>query len=40
MVESEVYETAMRSALARKPFLNSSAPYLSRDEIHDRAHLR
>jgi hypothetical protein len=34
------YETAMRSALARGPFLKSDGRYLGRNEIHDRARLR
>jgi len=34
------YEKAMRRALARKPFLHSSGPYLTREEAHDRDRLR
>jgi hypothetical protein len=34
------YERSMRRALNRKPFLRSRAPYLSREEVHDRTHLR
>lgn len=30
------YETAMRRALARKPFLKTKGRYLSREEAHDR----
>jgi hypothetical protein len=30
------YETAMRRALARKPFLKTDARYPSRQELHDR----
>ncbi len=40
MVAEDGYERAMRSALARKPFLKTSGRYLSREEIHDRAGLR
>ncbi|MGB8987310.1 MAG: hypothetical protein WCC37_11960, partial [Candidatus Sulfotelmatobacter sp.] len=34
------YEKAMRRALGRKPFLRSDGRYLTREEAHDRAHLR
>jgi hypothetical protein len=34
------YEQAMRRALRRKPFLKSTSPYLTREEAHDRSHLR
>jgi hypothetical protein len=37
MIDDEEYERAMREALARKPFLNSDDPYLSRDEAHNTA---
>ena len=40
MLEVDEYEHAMRRALARKPFLKTSGGYLSREEAHDRAHLR
>jgi len=40
MVEKHDYERAMRRALARKPFLKTDGRYLSREEAHDRAHLR
>jgi hypothetical protein len=40
MVENDDYEKAMRRALARKPFLKTDGKYLSREEAHDRAHLR
>jgi hypothetical protein len=30
----------MRRALARQPFLSTDGRYLSREEAHDRAHLR
>ncbi len=34
------YEKAMRSALAREPFLKSRGRYLTRDETHARPGLR
>ena len=34
------YVTAMRSALARRPFLKSDGHYLGRNEVHDRNRLR
>ena len=34
------YETAMRRALARKPFLKTDGHYLSREESHERSGLR
>ena len=40
MAAQEGYETAMRRALARKPFLHSDGRYLTREEVHDRARLR
>jgi hypothetical protein len=40
MLLDDSYERAMRRALARKPFLNTDGPYLSREEVHDRAGLR
>ena len=40
MIERGGYEDAMRRSLARKPFVNSGGRYLSREEVHDRAHLR
>jgi len=40
MVQQDEYRRAMRRALGRKPFLNTDGSYLSRDEIHDRGHLR
>jgi hypothetical protein len=36
MQEEDVYEGAMRRALARKPFLRTNGRYLSRQEVHDR----
>jgi hypothetical protein len=40
MIEKEGYQRAMRRALARQPFLSTDGRYLSREEAHDRAHLR
>ena len=40
MLEQNSYQRAMRRALARKPFLHTDGDYLSREEAHDRAHLR
>jgi hypothetical protein len=40
MKENDEYEAAKRRALVRKPFLKSDGRYLSREEVHDRAHLR
>jgi hypothetical protein len=40
MLEKDNYEQAMHRALARKPFLKTDGRYLSREEAHDRAHLR
>ena len=40
MAEEDQYESAMRRALSRKPFITSDGPYLSREQAHDRAHLR
>lgn len=40
MLEKDGYERAMRRALARKLFLKTDGRYLSREEVHDRAHLR
>jgi len=40
MLEKGGYEGAMRRSLERKPFMQSGGRYLSRDEIHDRDHLR
>lgn len=34
------YESAMRRALARKPFLKTDGRYPSREEIHERSRLR
>lgn len=38
--EKDGYESAMRRALARKPFLKTNGRYLSREEAHDRSRLR
>ena len=40
MLEKDGYDRAMRRALARKPFLKTDGRYLSREEVHDRTHLR
>ena len=40
MSAEQRYRKSMRSALARKPFLDSSGRYLSREELHDRTRLR
>lgn len=40
MREKNGYETAMRSALSRKPFLKTNGRYLSREEVNDRSGLR
>jgi hypothetical protein len=37
MKEAANYEVAKRRALARKPFLKSERPYLTREEAHDRS---
>ena len=40
MLNRDSYERAMRRALARKPFLETDGHYMSREEVHDRSHLR
>ena len=40
MHEKNGYETAMRRALARRPFLKTDSRYLSREEVHERSRLR
>jgi hypothetical protein len=40
MAREKSYEKAMRSALARPPFLKTDGRYLRRDEAHERARLR
>ena len=36
IVKEANYETAMRRALSREPFLNTDGCYLSRGEAHER----
>ena len=36
VIDEEHYEREKLQALARKPFLKSGGPYLSREAIHDR----
>jgi hypothetical protein len=40
MQREQRYERAMRSALRRRPFLETDGRYLSREELHERARLR
>jgi hypothetical protein len=40
MAAESQYEEAMRRSLMRKPFLHGKGRYLTREEAHDRAHLR
>jgi len=40
MAPEKHYVKALRSAIARAPFLNSDGRYLRRDEVHERARLR
>jgi len=40
MLEEDGYASAMRRALARKPFLKTAGRYLSREEVHRRVRLR
>jgi hypothetical protein len=40
MLERDSYARAMRRALSRKPFLKTDGRYFSREEVHDRTHLR
>jgi len=40
MREKNAYDTAMRRALARKPFLKTNGRYLTREEAHERPDLR
>jgi hypothetical protein len=40
MTDEAEYEAAMREALAREPFFQSTGPYLTREEAHDRQRLR
>jgi hypothetical protein len=36
MREEDAYQSAVRRALARKPFLKTDGRYLSREEVHER----
>jgi hypothetical protein len=38
--ENDEYAASMKRALKRKAFLRSTGKYLSREEAHERAHLR
>jgi hypothetical protein len=40
MLEEAGYDSAMRRALARKPFLKSDRRYISREEAHERSGVR
>jgi hypothetical protein len=40
MARKDTYEAAKRRALARKPFLKTDGRYPSREQAHDREHLR
>jgi hypothetical protein len=40
MLKESGYESAMRRALARKPFLKTEGRFPSREETHDRSGLR
>jgi hypothetical protein len=40
MAAQDGYASAMRRALARKPFLKTDGCYLSREQTHDRFRLR
>jgi len=40
MTAQNGYERAMRRALGRKPFLQGTGRYLTREEAHDRSRLR
>ena len=40
MLEEDGYQSAMRRALARKPFLKTNGRYISREEVHDRPGFR
>jgi hypothetical protein len=40
MAAQDGYSKAMRRALGREPFLHRKGRYLTREEAHDRAHLR
>jgi hypothetical protein len=40
MLEEAGYDSAMRRALARKPFLKGDGTYISREEAHERSGVR
>jgi len=40
MREKDEYQRALRRALGGRPFLKTDGRYLSREELHDRSHLR
>ncbi|HEU5232001.1 MAG TPA: hypothetical protein VFU50_04010 [Terriglobales bacterium] len=40
MQSRDGYQRAMRRALKRKPFLNTSGAHPSRDDIHERSRVR
>ena len=40
MVKESSYQESMHRFLSTKPFLKTDGRYLSREEVHDRAHLR
>ncbi len=40
MIQQDEYGRAIRRALGRKPFLKTEGAYPSREEAHDRTHLR
>jgi hypothetical protein len=40
MARESLYDQALRSAVARPPFLATDGRYLSREQVHERAHLR
>jgi hypothetical protein len=40
MLEDAGYDSAMRRALARKPFLKGNSRYISREEAHERSGVR
>lgn len=40
MLEESEYDNAMHRALSRRPFMKSDGRYLTREEAHERTHLR
>jgi hypothetical protein len=40
MLAEDTYRSAMRRALARKPFLKTKGQYMSREEVYERSGLR